>query len=360
MITIARPSIGEEEKNAVMEVMGSGMIASGKVVSDFESAFSEYVGVKHGIACTSGTTALEIALRTLDIGQGDKVVTTAYSFIASTNSIIYTGAQPVFADINPDTFNINIDSIEQCLKENPDTKALLVVHLFGQSCDMDRICNLVRKYDIKLIEDCAQAHGAEWKGKKVGSFGDVSTFSFYPTKNMTTGEGGMVLTDDIKIAEKARLIENHGMKIRYTHERIGYNYRMTNIAAAIGIEQLKKLDGFNDARRKNAQYYNENINNGLINIPFVDNDAKHVYHQYTIRVLGEQRKRLIDLLEKNQVGYGIFYPFSIPEQPCYNEMNFKTNYPLTDQVKTEVLSIPVHPGISQEETKVVTDIINLL
>ena len=240
MITIAKPQIGQEEKDAVMDVMGSGMIACGSVVAEFEQKFSDYVGMKYGIATTSGTTALEVALRALGIGAGDKVVTTAYSFIASTNSIVYTGATPILADIDKGTFDIDIDSAEECLKANPDAKALLVVHLFGQTCNMDAVMALAKKYDVKVIEDCAQAHGAMWKGRMAGSFGDASTFSFYPTKNMTTGEGGMVLTNDEKVAEQAKLLIDHGMKIRYTRDIVGYNYRMTNIAAAIGLEQLQK------------------------------------------------------------------------------------------------------------------------
>lgn len=360
MITIAKPQIGQEEKDAVMEVMGSGMIASGGVVSEFEKEFASYIGMQHGIACTSGTTALEIALRALGIGAGDKVVTTAYSFIASTNGIVYTGATPVFADIDEKTFNIDPESAEECLKQNPDAKALLIVHLFGQPCNMDKLCALAKKYNVKLIEDCAQAHGALWNDKKAGSFGDVSTFSFYPTKNMTTGEGGIVLTNDEAVAEKARLIENHGMKIRYTHDIIGHNYRMTNIAAAIGREQLKKLDGFNDLRRRNAACYNEEIQNKAVIVPYVDEHAKHVYHQYTIRVTEGKRDQLIKVFEENGIGYGIFYPFSIPEQPCYKEMNFKTAYPVTDRVKKEVLSIPVHPGITEDEAKTVARVINSL
>lgn len=360
MINIAKPLIGAEEEQAVGEVLASGMIACGAVVSEFEKKFASYIGTAQGIATTSGTTALEVALRALHIGTGDKVITTAYSFIASTNSIIYTGATPVFADIDPDTFCIDVGSLEQRLVENPDAKAILIVHLFGHPCDMAAILALAKKYNVRLIEDCAQAHGAKWQGQNVGTFGDVSTFSFYPTKNMTTGEGGILLTDNEAIAEEARLLINHGMKIRYKHDIIGYNYRMTNIAAAIGIEQLKKLDGFNSARRKNAAFYNANIKNGNISIPVVTDSAHHVYHQYTIRVLDGLRTRLISLFEQNEIGYGIFYPYSIPEQPCYQTLGFKTRYTNTDTVKNEVLSIPVHPGITKEDTRIIADVINSL
>lgn len=360
MINIAKPWIAQEEKDAVIEVMGSGMIACGAVVSDFEKQFAGYVGAQHGIATTSGTTALEVALRALGIGAGDKVVTTAYSFIASTNSIVYTGATPVFADIDEKTFLIDLDSTERCLRDNPDAKALLLVHLFGQSCDMDAVMALAKKYDVKVIEDCAQSHGAKWNGKMTGSFGDAATFSFYPTKNMTTGEGGMVVTSDAEVADKARLLINHGMKIRYTHDIVGYNYRMTNIAGAIGLQQLKRLDGFNDARRKNAAYYNANIQNPSVETPYVDASAYHVYHQYTVKVKEGRRDDLIRLFEKEGVGYGVFYPFSIPEQPCYKDFGFPTAYPVTDRVKKEVLSIPVHPALTQDEVATVAKVINSL
>ena len=235
MIAIAKPFLGEEEKQAVGSVIDSGMIACGAVVEEFERRFAAYTGAAHGIATTSGTTALEVALRALGIGPGDKVLTTPFSFIASTNSIVYTGATPVFADIDPRTFNISVDQIEKKLAEQPDIKALLIVHLFGQACDMDPLLDVVKKHGLLLVEDCAQAHGAMYKGRRVGTFGDAAAFSFYPTKNMTTGEGGMMLTPHQEVAEKARLLINHGMKVRYHHDIVGYNYRMTNMAASITI-----------------------------------------------------------------------------------------------------------------------------
>lgn len=358
MINIARPFIGQEEKDAVMKVMDSGMIACGSVVADFEKAFAGYTGAKHGIATTSGTTALEVALRAMGIGSGDKVITTAYSFIASTNSIIYAGATPVFVDIDRRTFDVDINAVEDCLKKNPDAKALQVVHLFGQACDMDAIMTLAKKYGVLVVEDCAQAHGAKWNGKNAGTFGDAAAFSFYPTKNMTTGEGGIVLTNDDALADKVRMLINHGMKIRYTHDIVGYNYRMTNIAGAIGLEQLKRLDGFNDARRRHAAYYNNHIKNDGVDIPYVDEHAYHVYHQYTVKVKEGRRDDMTRLFEEKGVGYGVFYPFSIPEQPCYREMGFQTAYPVTDEIKGQVLSIPVHPALTEEDVKTVADVIN--
>lgn len=360
MISIAKPCITEDEINAVVDVMKSGMIACGATVTQFENEFAEYAGAKYGIATTSGTTALEVALRAMGIKEGDKVITTAYSFIASTNSIVYVGATPVFVDIDPDTFNIDLDALKKALEDNPDAKAMLIVHLFGQACNMDEILKLAKEYDVMVLEDCAQAHGAMWGDKKVGSFGTAAAFSFYPTKNMTTGEGGIVLTNDAQIAENAKMIINHGMKVRYTHDIVGYNYRMTNIAAAIGLEQLKKIDAFNNARRKNAAYLSENISNPDIQTPVVDDNSRHVFHQYTIRVKNGRRDELIKLLEENEIGYGIFYPLSIPEQPCYNDFNFCTVWDKTDEIKKEVLSLPVHPSLTEEEVATVAKVINKL
>jgi len=358
MIAIARPALDEEEKEAVCEVLESGMIACGKIVGEFEEKFSEYCGVKFGVATTSGTTALEVALRAIGIGKGDKVLTTAYSFIASTNAIIYTGATPVFVDIDIKSFNINVEQLSEKLSEDKGIKAVLIVHLFGQPCDMEKITEIIKRYNVFLIEDCAQAHGAILNGRRVGSFGDVAAFSFYPTKNMTTGEGGMVVTNSKEIAERARILCNHGMKIRYYHDEIGYNYRMTNLAAAIGLCQLKKLPDFNKKRRENADYYFNEIKNDLVVLP--EDTEGHVYHQFTIRVLGEKREDLIKKFEAAKIGYGIFYPLSIPEQKCYIDYGFKKEYTNTDIVKKQVVSIPIHPMLEKEELEQVVGVINEL
>jgi len=358
MIPIAQPLIGEEEQTAVHEVLESGMLASGNIVRAFEEEFADYLGIEHCITTTSGTTALEVALRALGIGPGDKVLTTPFSFIASTNSIVYTGATPVFADIRPDTFNIDPEKIEAALRADSDIKALLIVHLFGQACNMDQIIPLVEKYHLLLIEDCAQSHGAMWKGKPVGTFGNVGCFSFYPTKNMTTGEGGAIVTHDANLAETCRLLINHGMAVRYHHDLIGYNYRMTNIAAAIGRCQLRKLDRFNQIRRLNGAILTEGIHHSDITTPFVQDDAFFVYHQYTLRIKNDKRDQFTDYLNANNIGYGIFYPLSIPEQKCYQRFGFNTVWPVTDLIKNQVVSIPVHPGLSEEDLDMIVQVVN--
>lgn len=358
MIPIAKPNINDEEKKAVLDVLDSGMIASGEVVRTFSEEFAAYTGAAHCVMTNSGTSALEIALRALGIGPGDKVLTTPFSFIASTNAIVYCGATPVFADIDRETFNISPEAIENALKRDPEIKTLLIVHLFGLPCDMDRIMPLVQRYQLNLVEDCAQAHGAEWNGQKVGTFGKAGCFSFYPTKNMTTGEGGAVVTNDASIARRASLLINHGMEVRYHHDIIGYNARMTNLSAAIGLVQLSKLDRANAVRRANAAYYDVYIDHPGIELPITLNPARHVYHQYTLRVLNEQRDRLVQKLTAEGIGYGIFYPLTIPEQRCYQGMNLSGAWAVADRVKQEVVSIPVHPALSRSDLEAVVKVIN--
>ena len=251
-INIASPQIGKEEIKAVTDVMKSGMLAQGPRVAEFEEKFAKFIGTKYAVATSSGTTALEVALRAHGIKEGDEVITTPFTFIASANSILYTGARPVFVDIDPETFNIDPDLIEKAITKK--TKAILPVHLYGSACDMTKIMQIAKKHHLDVIEDACQAHGAEWKNKKVGSFG-TGTFSLYPTKNMTTGEGGMITTNDKEVYEQALLIRAHGSKVKYYHDILGYNYRMTDIEGAIGIEQLKKLPKFNKARQANARVF---------------------------------------------------------------------------------------------------------
>jgi len=242
MINIAKPVIGPEEKQAVMEVLDSGIIAQGPRTKAFEEGFAAMCQVKHAVATSSGTTALHVAMLANKIGDGDEVVTTAFTFIASANSVLYAGARPVFADINPRTFNIDPEKIEAAI--TPRTKAILPVHLFGLSCDMDPIMKIAQKHNLVVIEDACQSHGATYKGKKVGSYG-TGTFSLYPTKNITSAEGGMITTDDDAVDDECRVIRQHGMRKRYFHEELGYNFRMTDVHAAIGLAQLQKLAVFN-------------------------------------------------------------------------------------------------------------------
>ena len=352
MIPISKPALDDTEIEAIKSVLDSGMLAQGKLVERFEESFAGYIGTKFAIATNSGTSALHTALASLGVKEGDEIITTTFSFIATASCILMQNAKPVFVDINQKTYNIEPHRIEQKITER--TKAIIPVHLYGQPCDMGKIMEIAENHNVFVIEDAAQAHGAEYKGKKAGGFGDVGIFSFYPSKNMTTGEGGMLTTNNEEIAEKARMIRNHGQTERYMHEIIGYNYRMTNIAAAIGIAQLKKLDGLNERRIRNAEYYNKKLE--AVEMPFVAEGVKHVFHQYTIRV--KNRERFLKHLEKNEVGYGIYYPIPIHKQPLFKEYN-KIKLEIAEKASEEVVSIPVHPALSDEERKYIVEVINL-
>ena len=353
-VPIAKPIIGDKEIENVVEVLKSGMIAQGPKVEEFEQKFAEWVGAEYGIAVNSGTAALHVALLACGIGEGDEVITTPFTFIASGNSILYTGARPVFADIDMKTYTLNPDSIEDLITEK--TKAIMPVQLYGQSADMDRINEIAEKYGLIVIEDAAQAHGAAYNGQKVGSIGDMSCFSFYPTKNMTTSEGGIITTDDEELAEKARIFRAHGPTVRYHHDAIGYNFRMTDISAAIGLAQLENIDEFNEKRIANAAYLNEGLKDvdGVIT-PYCADGSKHVYHQYTIRVEKGDRDDWVDIINDCGVGTGIHYPIPLYNQPIYRALGIEGNCPNAELAADNVISLPVHPSLSKEDLDIVIE-----
>ena len=354
MIPIAKPLIGEEEIKAVTDVLRSGTIAEGQRVKDFEVAFAEYTGTSYAVAVNSGTAALHVALLSHNIGTGDEVITTPFSFVATSNSVLFTGARPVFADIDEKTFNIDPESIIE--KITPKTKAIIPVHLYGQAADMKAIMEIADDHDLIIIEDACQAHGAMYDGKKVGSFG-TGTFSFYPTKNMTTGEGGMITTNDMTVAERAKMIRSHGSKVRYFHEMLGYNLRMTDIAAAIGLVQLKKLDEFNNARISNANYLSSKLNNLTgFKLAGIDKHCMHVFHQYTVRINSStiSRDEVVNYLGKKGIGTGIYYPLPIHKQPYYKEIGFNDSLPVCEKAASEVFSLPVHPAINKVDLDTIT------
>jgi len=354
MISIAKPIIGEEEKQAVMEVLDSGVLAQGPRVAAFEAAFAEMIGVKHAIATSSGTTALHVALLASGIGAGDEVITTPFSFIASANSILYAGARPVFVDIDPKTFNIDPDRIKGAITKQ--TKAILPVHLFGLPADMDPIIALADTHGLVVIEDACQSHGAEYKGRRVGSFG-IGCFSLYPTKNITSAEGGMITTDDAEVAEKCRAIRQHGMRRRYYHDELGFNFRMTDIHAAIGLAQLRKLDQFNQARIANAQYLSTHLR-GVIT-PEVPAEHRHVFHQYTVRVANGRRDALLEHLKERGIGTGVYYPVPIHQQTFYTqELGYNLDLPEAECAAAEVVSLPVHPALSQNDLETIVAAVN--
>ncbi|HWQ20286.1 MAG TPA: DegT/DnrJ/EryC1/StrS family aminotransferase [Methanotrichaceae archaeon] len=358
-IPIARPVIGDEEVKAVGDVLRSGMLTQGEVVKKFEDAFSEYIGVKNSVAVSNGTIALDLALKGLGLKPGDEVISPAFTFIATSNSILYQGLRPVFVDVDPKTFNI--DPLDLAEKITPETRAVIGVHLYGQPFDLKAVQQICQDHNLTMIEDCAQAHGAEYDGKRVGSFG-IGCFSFYPTKNMTTGEGGMITTDDDVLAERLRLLRNHGDTGKYNHIAVGYNYRMTNIQGAIGLPQIKNLDGFNARRIENAAYLSSNISKKGITTPYRVENVTHVYNQYVVRVedsLGASRERLMSYLQDKGVGSAVHYPKPIYKQPIYREMGFdKDSCPMAEEVSARVMSLPVHPSLSTDDLRYISDAVN--
>ncbi len=354
MISIAKPLIGDEEKQAVLEVLDSGMLAQGPRVKAFEEAFAAMCGVKYAIATSSGTTALHVALLAHGIGPEHEVITTPFTFIASANSILFTGAKPVFVDIDPATFNLDPALLEAAI--TPRTKAIMPVHLFGLLADMDAIQAIADKHGLMIIEDACQSHGAALRGKRAGSFG-TGTFSLYPTKNITSAEGGMVTTNDSRIAENCQVIRQHGMRRRYYHDELGFNFRMTDIHAAIGLAQLQKLERFNAQRRANAQFLSANLRG--VTVPYVPEGYTHVFHQYTIRVGGGRRDALLEHLKANGIGTGVYYPVPIHQQTYYTQaLGYNQVLPEAEKAAQEVLSLPIHPALSQDDLNTIVNTIN--
>lgn len=357
-LPISKPFICREDIEAVEKVLRSGMLSQGPKVEEFEENFAEYIGTEYAVAVNSGTAALHVALLSYGIKEGNEVITTPFTFIATANSILFVGAKPVFADIEENSFNIDPDSIAE--KITKKTKVIIPVHLYGQPANMKAITEIASDNNLIVIEDACQAHGAKFNGIEVGSFG-TGCFSFYPTKNMTTGEGGMITTNDRKIAEKAGMIRAHGQKEKYIHEILGYNHRMTDIGAAIGICQLIKLDEFNNNRVKNAKILTEGIKKikGLIP-PYVKPNVKHVFHQYTVRVTEYSkinRDNLKQRLSKKGVGTGVYYPIPIHKQPLYKKLGYNNYLPNSEKAANEVISLPVHPSLTKEDLKRIVDVI---
>lgn len=358
-IPIARPFIGQEEQEAVLRVMASGQLAQGREVAAFEEEFARACGTAYAVAVSNGTTALHLALLAHGVGPGDEVITTSFSFIATGNAVLFTGARPVFVDIEPDTFNLDPDLVEQAI--TPRTKAIMPVHLFGQPARMDRLMEISKKYNLPIIEDACQAHLAVAHDKRVGSFG-TGCFSFYPTKNMTSGEGGMITTNDPQVADSARILRGHGMRQRYYHETLGYNYRMTDLHAAIGRVQLGRLTEWTTQRQVNAAFLDRHLEELEANVisPAVVSGYSHVYHQYTVRVTSKSavsRDELKAALDRQGIGSGVYYPLPIHRQAVYLERGYKDTLPLTDQACEEVLSLPVYPGLTSRDLEFIAEVV---
>ena len=348
MIALSKPIVGEAEKEAVLRVLESGMLAQGAEVEAFEQEFSELVANHHCIAVNSGTSALHLGLLAAGIKSGDEVLVPSFTFAATANAVSLCGATPIFVDIDPQTFNMSPSAAEAAIGEN--TVGILPVHLYGHPANMPAFTKLAEQHGLLLFEDAAQAHLASINGDAVGSFG-TSIFSFYPTKNMTSGEGGMIVTNDDEIARKARLLRNQGMEERYKNEIVGFNNRMTDIHASIGRAQLSSLFDRTERRREIAARYNEQIS--TVKTPYVEENVKHVYHQYTIRT--NRRESLQEHLKEKGIGYGVYYPIPVHKLPSF-EVNIEL--PETVRAAREVLSIPVHPSLTDHDVGIVIEAIN--
>lgn len=345
MIPIAEPDIQAPERRRIQRVLESGQLASGPEVTAFEDEFAAVCDVPEAVATANGTAALHAALVALGIGPGDTVLTTPFSFIASANAARLAGADVMFADIDPRTFNIDPGAIENLLRTGVSVDAVIAVHLFGLPADMNRLLELQDKYGYLLIEDAAQAHGATVDGQPVGSFGDVGCFSFYPTKNVIAGEGGMITTASPEVAARARRFIDHGRTAPYEHQEVGHNLRMSSLHAAIGRVQLERLEAVTADRRHNATELTERLSPLGIETPVEPPGRNHVYHQYTIR--HPDRDRLRESLASQGIQTGIYYPIPIHQQPAYDWCTARFEH--AERAAQRVLSLPVHPRVTEAD-----------
>jgi perosamine synthetase len=353
MINIAKPIIGSEEVEAAKKALESGMLTGGPFVEEFEKKLAEYCCYKFAVSVSSGTAALHVAAAALGAKHGDGIITPDFTFIATANTARYLNAIPLFADVDSKTFNLSAESLDAVAGKNKNAKIVIPVSLYGQAYDVDAIREVAEKHSLKIISDNAQAIGTEWKGKK-NLNDDCAILSFYPTKNITTCEGGAVLTDSPEIAEECKLWRNIGQRKPYDYAHLGYNFRLSAVNAAIGTEQLKKLDWITEKRRTNAKMLSELLS-GIkeIETPFEHSNARHVFNQYTVKVKGgrEKRDKLKDFLYKNGVGSAIYYPIPLSRLETFAEISGKQNpsNPVSEELSGQVLSLPVHPSVSQED-----------
>ncbi len=352
MIPAAKPLIGDEEREAVDRVLRSGMIAGGPEVAAFEAEFGEQVaGGRVCVAVNSGTAGSHLGLLAAGVGPGDEVIVPSFTFAATANSVALTGATPVFVDIEPDYFCVDPAAVEAAI--TPNTKGIQPVHLYGHPANMTALQSVADKHGVAIYEDAAQAHAAAWQGQPVGSFGEFAMFSLYPTKNMTSGEGGMVSCSSEEFARIVKLLRNQGMEKRYENEIVGFNARMTDVHAAIGRVQLSKLVGWTKQRQDNAAFFDAHLR-GVV-VPPVAEGATHVYHQYTIRVVDQDRDAFAAALADKGVGTGVYYPIPNHRLPSFD---LTVDLPETEKAAGEALSLPVHPALSQQDLDTIVEAVN--
>ncbi|TSE15207.1 DegT/DnrJ/EryC1/StrS family aminotransferase [Arthrobacter sp. KBS0703] len=353
-IPAAKPIIGDDERAAVDAVLATGMLAQGTQVAEFEKEFSDVLlDGRSSVAVNSGTSGLHLGLLASGVGPGDEVIVPSFTFAATGNSVALTGATPVFADIELDHYTLDVDHVASLITDK--TKGIMPVHLYGHPFDVEGFTKLAEERGIDLYEDAAQAHGASFKGKKVGTFGKFAMFSLYPTKNMTSGEGGMVSTPDATVERNLRLLRNQGMEKQYENELVGFNARMTDLHASIGRVQLKKVLGWTEQRQQNAAFLTDNLEG--VGTPTVAEGASHVYHQYTIRVTEDRDGLAKALREEYNIGTGVYYPVPNHRLPSFNRAE---DLPNTEMAAKEVLSLPVHPSLSQADLERIVTAVNKL
>ena len=346
-------SIQDELVAAVTDSLASTQWILGREVAAFEDEFAAYTGARFGIGVNSGTSALHLALLAAGVGPGDEVITVSCTFVATVAAVDYTGARPVFVDVDPDTLNMDVGQIEGAITER--TKAILPVHLHGQPADLDPILEIARRHGLVVIEDAAQAHGAEYKGQRVGSIGDLGCFSFYPGKNLgACGEGGFVLTNDEEHAKKIRMLRDWGQSRKYHHDLKGFNYRMDGIQGAALRVKLRHLDSWTEARRAHAAQYSRLLSAAGVTVPVESHDVRHVYHVYAIR--SPRRDAIQAGLQAREIQTGIHYPIPVHLQTAYREFGQGSGQlPVTEKACTELLSLPMFPELTQEQVERVCD-----
>jgi dTDP-4-amino-4,6-dideoxygalactose transaminase len=351
MIPIARPDLGPEELEAVREVLASGMVAQGRRVAELEERFAAFTGTRHCVATANGTLALMSIFAGLGLGPGDEVITVSHTFAATANAVLFTGATPVFVDIEPDTYLIDANRIEAAITSR--TRAIVPVHLFGLVADMDMIAAIADRHGLAVVEDACQAHGATFRGRTAGSFGH-GAFSLYATKNMTTAEGGLITTDDDRLADWLRVYRNQGMRSRYEFEMLGYNFRLTDLAASIGLVQLAKLERNTARRRAIAAGYDAAFADLPVETPVVPDGRAHVFHQYTLAV-GPARDEILAELRAGGVGADVYYPVPVHRQAYIQELGLHAELPITDRAAAETIALPIYPGLTDEDQATVIE-----
>lgn len=351
MIPAAKPLIGDEERAAVDRVLASGMVAQGPEVAAFEQEFAALVDGRTCVAVNSGTSGQHLGLLARGVGAGDEVIVPSFTFAATANSVALTGATPVFVDIEPDYFCLDPRAVEAAITER--TKGIMPVHLYGHPADMTALMDVAERHGLEIYEDAAQAHSASWQGRPVGTFGAFGMFSLYPTKNMTSIEGGMVSCADDETARMVRLLRNQGMERQYENEVVGLNNRMTDVHAAVGRVQLRKLAGWTETRQRNAAFLSAALE-GVV-VPPTAPGAVHVYHQYTIRVTEDRDRFRTALAEEHGVGSGVYYPIPNHRLPSFRR---ELDLPETERAASEVISLPVHPSLSQADLEQIVHAVN--